>query len=167
MTDSTKILRRLDEEIVYCNQQIAALQVRIANAQNTRRFIMGLEEDDQAAEAMRREGNAALNGTSYARPMLIVRKAGSGDEPKEKKTRKGRAGTVSASGEMRERIIKLLASPDTPPMTPAEIGNHLGLPRGESNRKVMNNALYQLRIAGKVTRNGSGKTGTYAAVTAK
>jgi hypothetical protein len=65
---------------------------------------------------------------------------------------------------MRERIIKLLASPDTPPMTPAEIGNHLGLARGEAHRKVMNNALYQLRITGKVTRQGSGTKGRYAAV---
>lgn len=80
------MLRRIDEEITAHNQEIAGRQVAIARLQDTRRVLMGLAEGDQlAAEVARAERTAApgqING--HARPMLIVRRTGTPDEPAEK-----------------------------------------------------------------------------------
>lgn len=181
MSDTTKILRRLDEEIIYCNQQIAALQVRIVTAQNSRRFIMGLEEDDQAAQAMRREANAALNGRAFDKPMLIVRKANSGDDPnfrgdiyeaqppplgivasgKRKglpRVRQPRAGTKTypkKAKELRERVLNVV-TPGEEPMSPKEIGNNIGLSVKEEDRKPLWNVLYNMKAKGLIQRNEKG-----------
>lgn len=73
-------LRRIDEEIVAHRQQIAAHQVSIARLEDSRKVLMGLAEGDQIArEVAKTERVGQING-EHARPMLIVRRTGSGDE---------------------------------------------------------------------------------------
>lgn len=181
MKDIQATLRRLDEEIVGHRQQIARHQVEIARLQDTRVLLMGLAEDDIAhAEAAKANRVSALaTAGEHAKPVLIVRKTGSGDEDgtesqrrktggttlhasvnghatkseKPKKKRKPSAG--SESGEMRAKIMKIMDA-DTP-MTSREIGDFLGLPRDETARKPMSNALYQLKVKGALIRDAENR----------
>ena len=148
MKDIQATLRRIDDEITFCRQEIARQQVSIVRLEDTRRVLMGIAESDQASrEAGTAERLGAING-SHARPEIIVRKIGTVD----KKARKPRAGAIGESTMMRQKILDVLKGP----MTPAEIGDKLGIPRGEEHRKVMHNALYTLRIRGKLDRVGGG-----------
>lgn len=177
MKDIQATLRRLDEEIVGRKQQIAMHQVEIARLQDTRSLLMQLAEDDIAqAEAARAERAAMLPG-EHAKPVLIVRKTGTGDEEgsasqaakygktvhartngtatKTEKPKKPRKVKASASGQMRERIMSVM-DPETP-MSSREIGDFLGLPRDEEARKAMSNALYQLKVKGQLIRDGENR----------
>lgn len=147
MKDITATLRRIDEELTATRQQIAALQVSIVRLEDTRRVLMGLAEADQAAEAHR--GDALLPGSS-ARPQLIVRPTGTINGKKVRRKR--------SRSEMRDRILILLKHGK--PMTTAEIGDALDLPKGEAYRKPMSNALYNMRITGMVDRLGKGGPGS-------
>lgn len=161
MKDIVTTLRRLDEEIVGHHQNIARSQVEIMRLQDTRKVLMRLVEDDQhAAEAAAQERLGSVNG-AHAKPVLIVRKTGSDEPAKAAKTKRdyktdsakyGRRNKPSVSGGFRDRIAKLLAGAEAP-MTSQEIGDHLGVPRGDAPRKPMSNALYQMRIRGDVKRD--------------
>jgi hypothetical protein len=172
MKDVQATLRRLDEEIVGHKQNIARHQVEIARLQDTRAVLMRLAEDDIAhAEAAKAERVGVLPG-EHAKPQLIVRKIGSGDEEGSasqaakrygktiharangsataEKPKKRRKREASESGEMRAKIMKIM---DTTPMSSREIGDFLGLPRDEKARKSMSNALYQLKVKGELIRD--------------
>lgn len=160
MKDINATLRRLDEEIVGHKQRIAFSQVEIARLQDTRLVLMRLVEDDQhAAETAVTERAGLING-AHAHPQLIVRKTGSGEPAKAEKAKRdykvdsakyGRRNKPSVSGGFRDRIVALLR--EAPPLASSEIGDRLGLPRGDEVRKPMSNALYQLRIRGRVERD--------------
>lgn len=102
-------LRRIDEEIVEHRKQIATHQVAIARLEDTRRVLMGLVEGDQiAAEMARAERTAApdqING--HARPMLIVRRTGSGDEGPPPAPKKAKAKKVRDYGRERAKAAEL------------------------------------------------------------
>lgn len=170
MKDVQATLRRIDEEIVGHKQQIAMHQVELVRLQDTRNVLMGLAEADIAhAEASKAERvNARLMAGEHAKPMLIVRPTGSGeDEPpktvharvnghkKADKPKKRRARAGSESAAMREKIMKVID--DDTPMSSREIGDYLGLPRDEMARKAMSNALYQLKTKGELIRDGENR----------
>jgi hypothetical protein len=73
-------LRRLDEEIVGHRQQIATHQVAIARLEDTRKVLMGLAEGDQIAREVAKAERVGQISGEHARPMLIVRRTGTGDE---------------------------------------------------------------------------------------
>lgn len=172
MKDIQATLRRLDEEIVGHKQQIAMHQVEIVRLQDTRNLLMTLAEGDIArAEASRAERASAhmLDGM-HSKPVLIVRKTGSGDEgpppnatvharanghTKTGKPRGKRRAGASESGDFRDRIMKVM-DPETP-MSSREIGDYLGLPRDEKARKPMSNALYQLKVKGQLIRDAENR----------
>lgn len=168
MKDVQATLRRLDEEIVGHKQAIARHQVEIARLQDTRTVLMNLAESDiEAAQAHREERGAHITNGQHAKPVLIVRKTGSGDEgppptmhaknggeTKTSKPRRKLAGSVS--GQFRERILKALEGADEP-MASLEIGDYLGVPRGDEPRKPMSNALYQLRVKGEIVRDAQNR----------
>ena len=80
MKDVAATLRRIDEQITGYNQQIARARVEIARLQETRLVLSGLAEEDVIlAEQAKQEARGVING-SHARPVLIVRKVGTGDE---------------------------------------------------------------------------------------
>lgn len=153
MKDIHHTLTRIDREITERRQQIAYQQVEIARLEDTRRVLMGLAEADMARPES--EPTAQINGAN-ARPVLIVRRTGTGDE-------EGTASHAAKTGQkpkkpgsemsrIRKRILALLT--DAPePMTSREIGDHLGIARGETHRKAMNNALYQLRVTKILSRD--------------
>jgi hypothetical protein len=141
-------LRRLDEEITWCNQQIAALHVQIANAQIARRTIMGIEEADQAAAEARKAAHTNLIPGGSGRPMITVRKIRE-EEPKRGKKGKRRESDL---GKMRNRILAIL-QPGDEPIASADLATHLGLPLGEVHRKPLQNALYHMRLTGMVRRD--------------
>lgn len=169
MKDIKSTLTRIDEEITGHEQMIARSQVEIHRLQTTRRTLMAIAESDiQHAEAMRQDDRKVIAG-EHAKPVLIVRKAGSGEleeravkakanghaKPEKRHARGGnrKPGAPSISGAFKERICKMLSEPGTEPMTSLEIGDYLGLPRAEKNRKDMSNALYSLRVKGVLLRN--------------
>lgn len=167
MKDVQATLRRIDEEIVGHKQQIAMHQVELVRLQDTRNVLMGLAEADIAhAEASKAErAEARLTAGEHAKPVLIVRKVGSGEdgppktiharangETKVDKPKKRRRQKASASGDMRAKIMEVVDSET--PMSSREIGDHLGLPRNETARKAMSNALYQLKVKGDLVRDG-------------
>lgn len=175
MKDVNATLRRIDEEIVGHKQRIAMSQVEIARLQDTRQVLQRLVEDDQQAASDAKLQRAGTIAGEHAKPVLIVRKTGTGDEEgtasKARKNgtavtmhakvekpskRRGlangwRRGMHSESGDYREKILKTL-DPETP-MTSREIGDYLGLARNEEARKAMSNALYQLRVKGLIMRD--------------
>lgn len=80
MKDINSTLRRIDEEIVGHKQRIAYSQVEIARLQDTRQVLARLVEDDQHAEQMNRLERLGVTAGEHAKPVLIVRKTGTGDE---------------------------------------------------------------------------------------
>lgn len=180
MTGSIQMLRRIDDELTYNRQQIALLRVKNAELEETRRTIMGLEEADQAAAEFRKAAHAGLVPGSSAKPLLVVRKATNGSAEKasedaplgyvtrgkrqgQPRLRRGRTGipnprkskrngTMSGSGKMREIILDLI-KPGDDPIASNDLAEKLGLPVGEEARKPMQNALYQLRVAGALQRD--------------
>jgi len=177
------MLRRIDEEITGHEQLIARSQVELHRLHTTRRTLMNIAEHDVAvAEAAKHERQGVIAG-AHAKPVLIVRKAGSAEleeraakakanghdgelnkagnrrgktrdyeaERKRRNLRVKAGKNPSVSGELRERILKALDGAE--PMVSIEIGDYLGLPRGDVPRKGMSNALYQLRIGGAVIRD--------------
>lgn len=175
MKDMQAMLRRLDEEIIGHQQQIAMHQVEMVRAQDARRLLMGLAEADHDAAqsaAMQRQG--VIPG-AHSKPMLIVRKVGSGEpEMSSERTerelgiveggkRKGlprlrpaRKGTKAVLTDLRERILKVV-TPGEEPMGPREIGNNIGLSTKEQDRKPMWNALYQMKLKGVLQRDAEGR----------
>lgn len=84
MKDVQATLRRIDEEITGHHQQIARHRVEIARLQETRLVLMGIAEGDMAAaERASQERVHTING-AHARPVLIVRKEGSGEAEAER-----------------------------------------------------------------------------------
>lgn len=107
MKDFQATIRRLDEEIQGRKQKIAMHQVEIARLQDTRNVLMGIAESDIAhADAARAERVAAIGMEgAHAKPQLIVRKIGSGEEGAPSKTIH-----AHANGSMRsERLEKAAA----------------------------------------------------------
>jgi hypothetical protein len=185
MKDVNATLRRIDEEIVGHKQAIARSQVEIMRLQDTRQVLARLVEDDQAAEQHAKLERAGIIAGEHSKPVLIVRRTGSGDEEgtaskaakeglngthtkvkpkrdyKADSAKYGKRSKVSASGEMRDKILAMMDA-DTP-MTSREIGDFLGLPRDEKSRKDMSNALYQLRVKGALKRDTEDRYSTPAA----
>lgn len=84
MKDVQATLRRIDEEITGHHQQIARHRVEIARLQETRLVLMGIAEGDMAAaERASQQRVHTING-AHARPVLIVRKEGSGEAEAER-----------------------------------------------------------------------------------
>lgn len=150
-------LRRLDQEIVAHEQQIAMHQVEIMRLTTTRRTLMGIVENDQAAAEARRAEPGLLPG-SHAKPMLIVRRVGSGDEPPEAesqapKKRRGGKRTAGLLNQMKARVLAAVSG-EAEGLTTHEIGNHLGI-HDPDDRRRMWNAIYQLQVKGDLTRLGN------------
>ena len=179
MSNTQQMLRRIDDEITLNRQEIARRQVDIARLEDTRRVLMGLEETDQAAAEARKSAHAGLIPGSSGKPVLIVRKVGSGHDingheaplgivasgkrkglPRLKKVRKdkgmkhGKQG--SEIGKMRRRILDFL-KPGDEPIASADLAANLGLPIGEDHRKPMQNALYHMRVNGLIQRDPQGR----------
>lgn len=177
MKDMPTTLRRLDEEIVGHHQNIARSQVAIMRLQDTRKLLMGLAEDDQAALERDKLERAGVIAGAHASPQLIVRKTGTGDhfggedgsashaaktglkvaakrttrDYKVDSAKYGRRTMPNQSGLFRAKILKLL-EPDAQ-MTSQQIGDHLGLKRDQDVRKPMSNALYQMLQKGTLARD--------------
>ena len=163
MNETTKMLRRIDDEITDHRQQIAAHQVHIARLEDTRRVLQGLAEQDEAHRHHQTPAGASptlMNG-SHAKPVLIVRKV-TQDEPqaapkgKDKGKTRAPRGT-SARAVMRDRVAALLSEPDAEPMTATEIGNYFGLANKDGARKDLQNALWYMRQAHMVLRDDEGR----------
>lgn len=144
-----RTLEEYDRQIERRRQQINVLRVEIAQIEDARRTALWLEEEPRQNAAHDRQ-LGLLNGAPV-KPLLIVRNAGTGDED-------GTASKAAKTGKkpkeltlVRARILKLLDGAE--PMLSREIGDHLGIPRGEDNRKAMNNALYMLRMTKVLTRD--------------
>lgn len=178
MKDVQATLRRIDEEITGHTQQIARHRVEIARLQETRLVLMNLAEGDiVAAHATREERAGVING-AHAKPMLIVRKVGTGDEEgtaskalkegrdysaeyarrglnkagnKRGLKTKGNKRDGSARALYRERVLATLK--DGEAMTGTELGDYFGLPRTSKERKPLQNALYYMQISGLVHRD--------------
>ena len=178
MKDVSSMLRRLDEEITGHKQRIAFSQVEIARLQDTRQVLMRLAEDDQhAEEASKVERLRIING-AHAKPELIVRRTGTGEEAKEEaKPGKKDAPDDKKAAEKRAKDaerhrLKRLAKGSKPkpsgettsgqmreavmrvvdaetPMNSREIALHLGI---KGNDQLLYNALYQLRKSGLLIR---------------
>ena len=151
MKDVQAMLRRIDEELTAHRQTIAVSRVKIGELEETRRILMGLSEDDQAA-AEARKGNGGLLEGSHAKPVLIVRKISNGaahDEPKKKRKHRKDDGSMA---DMKARILKTLED-EADGLTSHEIGNHLGLGPTYQDRNQMSNALYQMKTAGILGRH--------------
>lgn len=172
MKDVSATLRRIDEEIVGHKQQIARSQVEIMRLQDTRQVLARLVEDDQHAEQAAKMERLGVLAGAHAKPELIVRMTGSGGEDgsaskaakagttmhaKAKRDYKvdsakyGRRKKPSVSGAIREKIMAMMDAET--PMASREIGDYLGLPREETARKDMSNALYRLRLNGQLVRD--------------
>lgn len=167
---TAQTLRRIDDEITTCRQEIARQQVNIARLEDTRRVLMGLEEADQTAQQMRKEDRQSVIAGSSARPMLVVRRIAEDAPPVDPASapmgvvtagpRKGLPrmrpargkGKPSVSGSIRQRILEFL-QPGDEPISSHDLGNNLGIPMGEEARKPMSNALYQLRANGAIQRD--------------
>jgi len=80
MKDIQATLKRIDEQITGHHQTIARVRVEIAKLQEARLTLMGLAEEDIAAAGYAREERQGVINGSHAKPMLIVRKVGTGDE---------------------------------------------------------------------------------------
>jgi hypothetical protein len=173
MKDVSATLRRIDEEITGHKQRIAYSQVEIMRLQDTRQVLARLVEDDQHAEQQAKLERLGVVGGEHAKPVLIVRQTGTGGEDgaASKAVKNGtavpaktkrdytidsakygrRSGKPSESASYRKKVLETLA-PDGV-MTSREIGDYLGLPRNEADRKAMSNALYQLRVNGDLVRD--------------
>lgn len=151
-------LRRLDQEIVAHEQQIAMHQVEIMRLTTTRRTLMGIVENDQAAAEARRAEPGMLPG-SHAKPMLIVRRTGSGDEPPEadsqapRKKRRGGKRTSGALNAMKARVLACIAD-KAEGLTTHEIGVQIGIHDPEDRRRMWN-AVYQLQLKGEIKKVGT------------
>ena len=177
MKDVHATLRRIDEEIVAHQQQIARSRVEISRLQETRIVLMNMAEGDAEAAQAHREGRPPVLAGDYARPVLIVRKTGTGDEdgtasraakegtnksgnlrgmnnPRGKKfggrTRASPKG--SARGEYKRKVLELLANSDDP-LTSREMAGYFGLPGGMEARKPLQNALFWMRASGVIHRD--------------
>ena len=165
MKDVAGTLKRIDEEIVGHKQAIARHQIEIVRLQDTRSVLMHLVEDDiAAAEASRSQERHAILAGQGSKPMIVVRKVTEDESPPPSKTMHAKNGSAvktgkprgkrvpgkSESGDYREKILGLVDTET--PMSSQEIGDHLGLPRNETARKAMSNALYQLRVKGQLLR---------------
>lgn len=169
------ILRRLDQELIGHQQQIAMHQVEIARLQDTRRLLMGLVEDDQAAADRAKAGPELLPG-SHAKPMLIVRKVGSGEADQSDnlgivasgrrkglpRLRKGRSGVkMKPKGQrpltrLKSRVLDAV-EPGGKAISPRDLGDQLGLSRDDADRKPLWNTLYQMRQKGLIKRDQIGQ----------
>jgi hypothetical protein len=175
MKDVSSMLRRLDEEITGHKQRIAFSQVEIARLQDTRQVLMRLAEDDQHAEEQNKLERLRIINGAHAKPELIVRRTGTGEEeakpkkkdaPDDKKAAEKRAKDAErhrlkrlakgsrpkpsgegASGQMREAVLRVVDAET--PMNSREIALHLGI---KGNDQLLYNALYQLRKSGLLTR---------------
>jgi hypothetical protein len=173
MKDVQATLRRIDEEITASRQEIARQQINIVRLEDTRRVLMGLAEADQEAAAHRVADRGNVLPGSHARPVLIVRKIGSGDASEmvdgahsdaplgivasgkrkgQPRVRKSRSGAT----ELRERVLRVV-EPGGKPISPKEIGNNIGLPAREEVRKPLWNQLYQMRVKGLIERDEVGR----------
>jgi hypothetical protein len=171
MKDVAGTLKRIDDEIVHRKQQIAMHQVEIARLQDTRLVLVGLVEEDIAtAEAARMERAGVIGHQPQPqRPMIVVRKTAEDEQPPPKaamhqrtnghatseKPKKPRRAKKSASGDMRSKILAIMD--DQTGMTSREIGDFLGLPRDDTARKPMSNALYQLKVKGELIRDAENR----------
>lgn len=177
MKDIQTMLRRLDEEITGSRQEIARQQVNIARLEDTRRVLMGLAEADQEAQAHRAADRQHVIPGSHARPVLVVRKTGTGEAmedvsplgvvasgkrkglPRLRPGVKGRKHKVPGGtlmSDLRERVLRVV-EPGEEPMSPKDIGNNIGLSTKEEDRKPLWNTLYQMRVKGMLERDSEGR----------
>jgi len=118
MKDVQATLRRIDEEITGHHQQIARHRVEIARLQETRLVLMGIAEGDAAAhERASQERVHTING-AHARPVLIVRKEGSGEAEAERHAkeleRKKKYRDAKRAAKAKRQEVKAAAEPASP-----------------------------------------------------
>lgn len=176
-------LRRIDDEITICRQEIARQQVNIARLEDTRRVLMSLEEADQEATGMRKAERLGVVAGSAGRPMLVVRKVTEDAPPEDHATqldapkgivtsgpRKGlpRLRSGREGGKAKAKVVvgrknsgqslirdRILEVllPGDEPMASSDLANYLGIPKSDEARKPMQNALYNLRVTGVLQRD--------------
>lgn len=165
-------LRDIDNEIIGHRQEIAKHQLRIAQLEDMR-VLMMRREDDRAELAGKVSPFGTLHGVEIAvrRPSAMLEHAGlpdgalsaalkSGALPKlpkpEKKGKKLRARRTDglARPVIRHRVLEFFAA--LPPGTwrsSHEVADAWGLPKDESSRKPVNNGMYQMGVAGLLTKS--------------
>lgn len=162
-------LRDIDNEIIGHRQEIAKHQLRIAQLEDMRVLMMH-REDDRAELAGKASPFGTLHNAEIAvrRPSAMLEHVNLPDgamsaalksgvlpkpEKKDKKLRARRADGL-ARPVIRHRVLEYFAA--LPPGTwrsSAEVGDHWGLPRDEASRKSVNNGMYQMGVAGLLTKS--------------
>lgn len=155
-------LRRLDEEITGREQQIAMHQVEIARLVTTRRTLMNIAESDIEAATVAKHVPPHLNG-SFAKPMLIVRKTGTGDEPAPAKSSRRKRPKKEGDARGGPRVwrtpeevaafeAKIIAAVADKPLRANEIADKLGydVKLHSNERKTVQNTLYRMEKRGTI-----------------
>lgn len=175
MKDLLPTLRRIDEEIIGHNQNIARSRVEIARLQETRLVLAGIAESDTMEAQLAKEESQRTIAGSHGRPVLIVRKMGTdetmveglnkagnkrgmnnppkrakGDGNGRRKHRKSDK-TGGERGEFGRKVLEMLKGSE--PLASADIANYLGIKADTGSRQPVYNALYLLQQQGKIVRN--------------
>lgn len=172
----TKTLHELDDEIELRRRQINVLRVEIAQIEEARRTQLWLVEDRQRRHeieihlgkqpeplqvVVRNRQAAIANG--HAQETVSEKHRDYAAEHVARKKRKdagtkkpSAAETVSKASVFRAKILHILDG-DREGMSRVEMGDHLGLPRGDKVRKHYSNALYSLLHKRQLRQDAQGR----------
>jgi hypothetical protein len=161
MTAVQQHLRRIDQEITGLRQQIARCQVEIARLEDARLVLVALAERDQLGASA--EEPPLLSGNQG--PLLVVRKAHSGDGEEGAKKRtawnKGMKGSTGGkrspeAGATRDKIMELFRHRRV--LDPIEvIGALLGDNATKRQKHQIYNSLLALKKQGKLHQTQLGE----------
>jgi hypothetical protein len=150
LKDVDAMLRRIDAEILRNRQQIRFYQSEITRLQDSRLVLQDLVEHDQNSAREAREERQGVISGEYAKPVLIVRKVGTGDEEgSASQAAKSGGEPLNKSGNRRG-----LAAPKK--RTPPKMGSHRKQHKDGIVRVLKNNGQSTFDVEGLIDRLGVG-----------